>query len=177
MILRKATVQDAEFIATMVMMALHMDIDANQKIWHNMCISAGRDDTLYSWRNTLIAEIDGSLAGICLAYDACDYHEVRLRTFGLFDDISEDILTQADEAGPGEYYLDSIAVVPQYRGMGIAQRLISEAKLIAQESGLVPSLLVDPVNDAAKALYGKMGFSYKSKQFAFGIIYEKWTAE
>lgn len=174
MIIRKATIVDTEFIATMIMMALHMDMDENRMLWQHMQKTVAMDDTLYSWRKSLIAEVDGKAVGLCLAYDACDYHDVKERTFGMFPDISDDIKNQPDEAGTGEYYIDSLAVLPEYRGRGIASQLIAEAKKEAQQLALTPSLLVDPVNENAKALYSKMGFHYHSEQFAFGIVYEKW---
>lgn len=173
--LRNANINDAKFIATMVMMALHYDIENNGKMWRNMHIIAGKDDTLYSWKNSCIAEIGGKPVGLCLAYDGRNYHEMRERTFSLFKNVSYDIMQQKDETGEGEYYIDSFAVCPEYRNAGIGTALLNHAKKIASEMGLIPTLLVNPTNIIAKSLYSKMGFHYQSEIFAFGTNHEKWA--
>lgn len=169
--IRKATREDAEFIARMVMMALHMD--GNSDIAARMGHVSQLDDTIYSWRNCVIAEWDGRNAGICLAYDGAGYHGMRMRTFSLFGN-NEDIMNQADETEEGEFYVDSLAVLPEFRGRGIAVELLKDAILRAKELKLTPSLLVLPVNPPAQKLYARMGFRYSSEQFAFGEIYQKW---
>lgn len=169
--IRKATREDAEFIARMVMMALHMD--DNKEIAARMVHVSQLDDTLYSWRNCSIAECDGEKTGICLAYDGAGYHAMRMKTFHLFGN-NEDIKNQADETGEGEFYIDSLAVLPEYRRKGMAMKLLDDAIATAGKQGLVPTLLVLPHNPAAQSLYSRMGFRYSSRQFAFGETYEKW---
>ena len=66
----------------------------------------------------------------------------------------------ADETGPGEWYLDSLAVYPQYRGQGIAHLLLQAMVERAQEAGLPAGLLVDKGNPKAERLYHSIGFEY-----------------
>ncbi|MBQ0089264.1 MAG: GNAT family N-acetyltransferase [Prevotellaceae bacterium] len=172
MVLRKAVQLDSLFIAKMVMMALHMGID--EKFYSEMCAVVRRDDTLYSWRNSILVEIDGKLVGLCLAYDAANYHEMRSVTFPLFSSSDSSIHQQADEAYPGEYYIDSLSVEPDYRKLGIASYLLRDAIEKAKAFSLTPTLLVDPENTQALKLYAKVGFQYCSEQYAFGKIYQKW---
>lgn len=46
----------------------------------NICV---REDVLYSWRNTIIAEVNGQRAGMLTAYDGRYYHDMRIRTMRL----------------------------------------------------------------------------------------------
>jgi DNA-3-methyladenine glycosylase I len=77
------------------------------------------------------------------------------------DLIGKDHSGMNDETQPGELYLDSLAVLPEYRRRGIASRLIRVTKERADQMGL-PSLglLVDKGNPVGEALYTSIGFRY-----------------
>ena len=179
--LRKGTVQDAPFIATMVMMALHIDKTENQDLYHRMVEIVEDDYTLYSWHRCCIAMDNDVCVGLCLAYDAEDYHERRARTFSMkcrdgksFGDENHALLEQEDEAGEGEYYIDSLAVVASHRRHGIGRMLLSHAITEAGKQNLRPTLLVDPDNPNAIKLYSSLGFEYKKDSFVFGQVYHKY---
>ena len=66
-----------------------------------------------------------------------------------------------DETQAGELYLDSLAVLPEYRRRGIANRLIRATKERADKMGLpCVGLLVDKGNPDGEALYASIGFKY-----------------
>ena len=66
-----------------------------------------------------------------------------------------------DETQAGELYLDSLAVLPEYRRQGIAQRLLTATKKKTDMMGLpCVGLLVDKGNPAGEALYASVGFRY-----------------
>ena len=66
-----------------------------------------------------------------------------------------------DETQAGELYLDSLAVLPDYRRQGIAWRLLKATKEKADRMGLpCVGLLVDKGNPAGEALYVSVGFRY-----------------
>ena len=66
-----------------------------------------------------------------------------------------------DETQAGELYLDSLAVLPEYRRRGIARRLIQATKVRAEGMGLpLVGLLVDKGNPDGEALYVSVGFRY-----------------
>ena len=66
-----------------------------------------------------------------------------------------------DETQAGELYLDSLAVLPEYRRRGIARRLIQATKGRAEGMGLpLVGLLVDKGNPDGEALYTSVGFRY-----------------
>ena len=66
-----------------------------------------------------------------------------------------------DETQAGELYLDSLAVLPEYRRQKIASRLLRATKDRANNMGLpCVGLLVDKDNPTGEALYASVGFRY-----------------
>ena len=180
---RWATKADAPFIAWGVCCALHTHPSEKllQYIANEVC--SREADILYSYRNALLALVEDRPVGLCLCYDGEGYHERRLRTFALFDqspvDDTEsdepdmDLENAEDETQAGEYYIDSLAVLPEYRGRGIARQLMLKQIEHARSLGLPSTLLVDPANPPALRLYESLGFQYHSDCYAFGMIYTK----
>ena len=60
----------------------------------------------------------------------------------------------------GEFYLDSLAVYPEYRGRGIAKQLLKRFIDHAASISLPAALLVDKGNPNAERLYKSIGFVY-----------------
>lgn len=180
---RWATKADAPFIAWGVCCALHTHPSEKllQYIANEVC--SREADILYSYRNALLALVNDRPVGLCLCYDGEGYHERRLRTFALFDqspvDDTEsdepdmDLENAEDETQAGEYYIDSLAVLPEFRGHGIARQLMLKQIEHGRSLGLPSTLLVDPANPPALRLYESLGFQYHSDCYAFGMIYTK----
>ena len=75
---RNATIDDALFIARGFHMAMLYDDASDEQISNfarNICV---REDVLYSWRNTIIAEVDGKPAAMLTVYDRRYYHDMRI---------------------------------------------------------------------------------------------------
>lgn len=128
-----------------------------------MTLLVGMEDSQYSYRNTLVATAsDGSLAGICVAYDGGKLRTLRQRfieaareAFGI------DYSGMDDETSAGEYYIDSLCVDSAFRGKGIATRLLQAAIARGKELGIpAVGLLVDKGNPKAEILYRRVGFEY-----------------
>jgi len=172
--IRKATVDDAWFIAENVLRALHID-DANDEHIGHLAEICRREDTLYSWRNATIALFEGVRAGLMVAYDGARYHQMRDITFPMIRMyVGEDYNQMDDEASPGEYYLDSLAVLPQYQHKGIASVLIKEMFRLRDEAGIpLATIAVDPENDSAYRLYTRHGFHHDGQISVFGTIYDR----
>ena len=172
--LRKATAADSRFIAENVLRALHIDDTDERHICHLADISR-REDTLYSWRNATIALCDGVPAGLMVAYDGARYRQMRDVTFPMIRMyVGEDYYQMDDEAAPGEYYLDSLAVIPQYRCRGIASALIQEMFRQRDEAGIpLATIAVDPENDTAYRLYLRSGFRPEGHINVFGTNYDR----
>lgn len=116
----------------------------------------------YSYRNTIVAMLDGTLAGSLTCYDGALLRQLR----EAFVDcakryLGRDFTGMDDETGPGELYLDSLAVNPEYRHRGVATALL-HAGIDRARSLSIPlaGLLVDMDNGDAERLYGQLGFTW-----------------
>ena len=179
--LRDATSEDAPFIARVVLAGIELlDMDAalpdNQRVLYEHLVGICRmDDTLYSYRNTRIAEVDGCAVGALVAYDGARYAMMREKTFGLVQQTSGmDLNHKAMETGPGEFYLDSMALLSDYRGVGIGKMLMRDRIDFALSNGFQKvTLLVDKDKPRLQRYYECEGFAFSEEMFVFGAWYNK----
>lgn len=144
-------------------------VDKIKELFREM---AERDDTQYSYRNSLIAVTDdGTPIGAIVAYDGGRLEELR-RPFleRLQEEMDIDPSDVPDETEPGEYYLDSLAVMPEYRGKGVGSKLIAAAAERGRSLGLKPGLLVAKDNPTARKLYEHIGFRKVGDRPFMGIV-------
>lgn len=134
-----------------------------------------RTDVLYSWRNTLIAEIDRQPVGALVCYDGACYREMREITFPLIAQMSgNDFRDMELETGPGEFYIDSMAVLPEHRQQGVATALLRAGIERARKLGIPKvTMVVSPENPNAQRLYESLGFHFERDMFLFGENYRK----
>ena len=179
--LRDATLDDAPFIARVVLAGIDMlDMDAvlpneQRAIFEHLIKICRMDDTLYSYLNTRIAEIDGNPVGALVAYDGACYAKMREKTFGLVQQTSGmDLSHNAMETGPSEYYLDSMAILSEYRGIGIGKLLMRDRVDFAFNNGFQKvTLLVDKDKPRLQQYYESEGFAFSEEMFVFGSWYNK----
>ena len=127
-----------------------------------MTMLVEREDSQYSYRNTLVAMDADRVVGISVSYDGGLLHELR-RAFieAAKEHFGKDHTGMDDETQAGELYLDSLAVLPEYRRQGIARKLLLATKERASRMGLpCVGLLVDKDNPVGEALYASVGFRY-----------------
>lgn len=127
-----------------------------------MTMLVERENSQYSYRNTLVAMDGDKVIGISVSYDGARLHELR-RAFieATKKYIGKDHSGMDDETQAGELYLDSLAVLPEYRRQGIARKLLKGTKERANRLGLpCVGLLVDKDNSIGEALYTSIGFRY-----------------
>ncbi|MBO4963822.1 MAG: GNAT family N-acetyltransferase [Prevotella sp.] len=170
-LLRDARVEDAPQVARMVMMAMTDECckyfcGPNHTLddFHQLMTSlVERTDTQYSHLNTVCAEdtVMGMVCGVCITYDGGKlallrqpFWDAALTEWGM------DHSNMSNETQSGELYLDSLAVLPDYRGQGIALALLRRAKEKAARMNLPLGLLVDCGNPKAEALYFSVGFRH-----------------
>ena len=121
-----------------------------------MTILVEREDSQYSYQNTLVAMDAEQVVGISVSYDGGCLHELAAK-----EQIGKDHSGMDDETQAGELYLDSLAVLPEYRCQGIARKLLLATKERANLLGLPRvGLLVDKDNPIGEALYTSVGFQY-----------------
>lgn len=167
-----ATKQQAGTIATLIMLAMNHECCKNfagdkhtLEDFHKMMTRlVEREDSQYSYKNTLVALDEESIAviGICVSYDGADLHTLRkafieeaLNQFGI------DYSGIDDETGKGELYIDSLAVDERFRKRGIASALLKATLEKAKALNIrLTGLLVDCGNPKAEQLYARLGFKF-----------------
>ena len=168
--IREAGKNQAAEIASLIMMAMTDDcclyfcgdeygLEDFRKM---MTALVEREDSQYSYKNTLVALDRENVVGISVSYDGERLHQLR-RAFieSGKEYIGKDHSGMDDETQAGELYLDSLAVLPEYRRRGIAKRLIEATKAKADCMGIpCVGLLVDKGNPSGEALYSSVGFRY-----------------
>lgn len=174
-IIRPATIDDAPNIAWAVLIAVGVENITQEMVLNVSHLLCEREDTLYSWRNTSVAEINGAYAGSLTSYKGIDYKDLRSVSFPIMrDKLGCDFMDMENETEEGEYYLDSLAVWPEFRGKGIASLLIQNAIQQAKNWGIPRvTLVVDPDHTGVKRLYEKEGFSPLKMMQLFGQAYQK----
>lgn len=179
--IRPARPEDADFLARCIMAGMHFydfeeELSAdNAAILENLTSCEKRPDTLYSFSRTRVAEIDGKAAGALLSYPGNLYKDLRESTFqeywpGFFTQFADD----DPETDPGEYYLDSLAVLPEYRGRGIGRALLKDGIRIGLDLGYKQiALVADADMPHLIRLYESAGFVPADRRHAFGIDFQR----
>ena len=171
--IREATKAQASDIARLIMMAMTDDCCLHfcgvghglEDFLKMMTTLVEREDSQYSYRNTLVAMADNKVVGIAVSYNGGKLHELRQPfIWAAKEYIGKDHSGMDDETQAGELYLDSLAVLPDYRRQGIAQCLLHATKEKADKMGLpCVGLLVDKGNPAGETLYASVGFQYRCR--------------
>ena len=130
----------------------------------------GRPRNRFSYQFTDLVVAGGDVAGLLTSYPEEEMRRLDLgmgrhliRILGLSDFLrcARRSLTLANvkEAAAGEYFINSVAVLPEFRRQGIATRLMALAEAKAKQHGLDRcSLSVDVDNDTARRLYERLGY-------------------
>ena len=171
--IREANKNDSKLIAQIIAMAIGFDLAedyaGSKDVIKVMGEAAEKDDTQYSYRNALVAEVDGTPVGAIVGYDGGRLKELREGSLSVIRKYHPGVEINEDETEPGEFYLDSLGVLPVYRGHGIATRLLNAMMNKASEEGHSRfGLLVDFENPDAERLYRSLGFQYVGERPFFG---------
>lgn len=170
--IRRATESDTEYVAKTVLSAL--DMDTSDLDW--VKTSCSDPLSMYSWTKSLIAEEDGSPIGCIISYTGDDYQALREYTWGrLWKGVDPATIRQsAIEAYPGEYYLDSLAIEPEYRGNGLGKKLMQAAIAYGADLGYDKfALLVSEEKPRLKEYYASLGFEDDCDVNFFGHRYKR----
>lgn len=119
------------------------------------------DTYLFDKAATVVAEVDGQVAGVMFGYPSKNEEAINSVMRSLSQqsaDFKEPYIPDNETLGD-EWYLDSIAVAPKYQGQGIGSKLLKTVPTLAKNDGKdVIGLNVDFENPAAKKLYERSGF-------------------
>lgn len=172
-IVRPARREDAAMIAKAVAMAI-----GDERALRAYCGEdylavlteiACREGSQYSFAYALVAEVEGVQAGAIVGYDGARLSELREGTFAVIREQIGNIPTVADETEAGEFYLDSVGVLPEFRGLGVGRALVAAfcEKVFAEGHQRV-GLIVDFDNPQAEKLYTQFGFKRVGTKLFFG---------
>ncbi len=133
---------------------------------------AAREDSQYSYRNSLVAIEDNEVVGVIVGYDGAHLHELRQAFIDLASSeygirFDGDF---PDETEPGEFYLDTLAVASKARGKGVGSALLRAMTERAHSIGKPAGLLVDKKNERARRLYASLGFRPVGDRFFIGEL-------
>ncbi len=129
-----------------------------------------RDANRFSYQFATVAEGAGGICGLLIAYPYYTMQKLGLTTarqilrvcgvWGLTRFIWRSMpLIGIEEAEPGQYFLDAVAVLSTMRGRGIGTRLLRHAEAQAVALGLhACALTVEINNERACRLYMRLGY-------------------
>ncbi|MED3654953.1 GNAT family N-acetyltransferase [Heyndrickxia sporothermodurans] len=163
---RLAMKSDAKEAADYIHLAIHDIAEAltgekeTEKIREVLSELFRQENNRLSYQNSIVAEIDGKVAGILIAYSGDDAVELDKPILERLKRIGKSHVEPFDnEADKGDYYIDTVSVVPDFQGRGIGTFLIQSVEQVAKDKGFTRvSLNVAEDNPGAKRLYEKLGY-------------------
>ncbi len=118
----------------------------------------GREDSFFSYKNCTIAEINGEIAGMLVAFPMHVDPDAEPETDPVLVPFSK---LEEDKS----YYICDIGLFEQYRGNGIGSRFMELAEIKSGELGLNKlSLIVFEQNKGAKRLYERLGYTETARE-------------
>ncbi|WP_044640802.1 GNAT family N-acetyltransferase [Risungbinella massiliensis] len=131
-----------------------------------------------SYLNTWVLEMDHQIAGFFVAY-AGDQSEQLDRPFLDRSFSSESSKISIDkEPEPGEFYLDTLYVHPNFRGQALGRQLLIAFEKIGSELGFSRfGLLVEKENLPAYHLYQKIGYHPDKEKRISETLYQHMILE
>lgn len=117
---------------------------------------AQRETGSFSYRNVFVLEHGGKVAGMLLGYRLSDPVET-----GDLDELPAPVrpLAELEAQAPGTWYINAVAIFPEFQGKGFGSRLLRLAETLARNNELkAMSLIVARENRGAALLYERMGF-------------------
>lgn len=167
MLIRRARPKESKRIASYIILVmkeiLYQFIGDNnpEKVLRLMESLTSKKKNQYSYKNCWVAEQNSELVATALVYDGAKLEELR-------KPVGEEILHSFNRhfnpenetgPGPGEFYIDSVAVHPACRGKGLGSYMLRFLMSEYVDKGnKTPGLLVDKNNPQAKKFYLRLGF-------------------
>ncbi len=128
----------------------------------------------FSHNNVTVKEMEGRAVGMAVAYHGADAARLDRELAAIIRDtfsLCEDIILDK-EADEDEFYIDSLCIMPEFRGMGIGTELL---KSLQEEAGgnsfAKLSINVELNNTRAQRLYESMGYLTEKEMEIAGHSY------
>lgn len=181
-IIRSGKKEDSLFLSETVMKALGEELCNNLSGGQGNRVTtlfehlASQEESQYSYKNSLLAiSSDGKRIGAIIGYDGAELRKLRKAFIKAANEIlgwnfnDEDEKNMKDEADPGEIYLDSLYVRPEFRkqsiGSALINAMIEKLDYLKKPFGL----LVDPKKINTKKIYEHLGFKDVGINGVFGM--------
>jgi ribosomal protein S18 acetylase RimI-like enzyme len=132
---------------------------------------AAREEGSFSYRNATIIEQYGQYAGCLIGYAIPDNPEP------VPDDLPAMFvpLQELENLVPGTWYINVLAVQPQFRRQGLGARLLAladERAEVSRKRGI--SVIVSDANTGARRLYERCGYKESATRL---MVKENWKNE
>ena len=180
--IRFARKEDGAMIAPLILVILKdMELPIFEEVSEEMVLSILEEAIAdpayrYGYKRGLVYEVDGKVAGIAFGYSSEEEPTIDvplkniLKKYGIDDELE---LFVDPETLPNEWYLDTISVAADFRGMGVGSKLLDALPEMAKREGKkVIGLSVDEANPNAKRLYERHGFKAVEERMISGHLYE-----
>jgi ribosomal protein S18 acetylase RimI-like enzyme len=127
-----------------------------QTAWDVGLERARREKSGFSYRNAVVAEIDGKCAACLIGYPQPEHPEPI--DYAAMPPIFVP-LQELENLAPNSWYVNVLAAYPDFRGQGLGTKLLAIADELADatgKSGL--SLIMSDANEGARRLYERRGY-------------------
>ncbi len=125
---------------------------------------AARDDANFSYRNTVVAHVDGKIAGMLLAYPLAEPSAEERAALPEIPALLRP-LVELEYQVPGSFYVNALGVFEAYRRCGIGSALLAIAETRAAAAGCGSlSVQVFAENRAAHRLYERCGYAVADRR-------------
>jgi ribosomal protein S18 acetylase RimI-like enzyme len=132
---------------------------------------AAREEGAFSYRNATIIERDARPAGALIGYEITNDPEPIPRNMpAMFVPLQE-----LENLAPGTWYVNVLAVLPEYRKLGLGSNLLRLADEMGRNRGKRGmSVIVSDANAGARRLYERLGYREMARR---AMVKEDWTNE
>ena len=142
--------------------------EPGEDVWDVGVRRALRDEGAFSWRNAVIAEAGGAVAGALVAYRIDEAPQPVDDLPAMFRP-----LQGLENLALGSQYVNVLATYPDQRRRGVARALLAEAEARAGDAPEI-SIIVADRNAPAVALYGALGYAERARA---PMVKEDWVSE
>jgi ribosomal protein S18 acetylase RimI-like enzyme len=178
-VFRPATRADADVLAELVNFAgegmpLYLWgklTERGETAWDVGRRRAAREQGAFSYRNATMVEHDGNGVGCLIGYEIADAPEpIGPDVPAMFRPLQE-----LENLAPGTWYVNVLAVLPKYRGLGYGTELLRLADATGRKLGKRGmSVIINEANAGGRRLYERMGYRQAATR---PMVKEGWISE